>query len=54
MVMQNWSRKYMMILLKAGLRVPLLKGYVDDGRPGVDWIIQWNMALILIDWILTL
>ena len=34
MVMQNWSRKYMKILLKAGLRVPLLKGYVDDGRQG--------------------
>ena len=30
----QWSRKYMMILLKAGLRVPLLKGYVDDGRQG--------------------
>ena len=34
MVMQNWSRNYMRILLKAGLRVTLMKGYVDDGRLG--------------------
>ena len=32
--MQSWARKYSMILLKAGLRLPLLKGYVDDGRQG--------------------
>jgi hypothetical protein len=34
MVMQHWARKYTMILLKAGLRVLLLRGYVDDGRQG--------------------
>ena len=32
--MQHWSRNYMGILLKAGLRIPLMKGYVDDGRQG--------------------
>ena len=34
MVMQNWARKYEGILLRAGLRVPLMAGYVDDGRQG--------------------
>jgi hypothetical protein len=34
MVMQNWACKYRGILLRAGLKVPLLKGYVDDGRQG--------------------
>jgi hypothetical protein len=34
MVMQHWARGYEMILLKAGLRIPLLGGYVDDGRQG--------------------
>ena len=34
MVMQNWARKYMGILLKAGLRVPLMTGYVNDRRQG--------------------
>ena len=34
MVMQHWARDYANILLKAGLRVPLLKGYIDDGRQG--------------------
>jgi hypothetical protein len=34
MVMQHWARKYNNILLKAGLRVLLLRGYVDDGRQG--------------------
>ena len=33
-VMQNLARKYTGILLKAGLRVPLISGYVDDGRQG--------------------
>ena len=34
MVMQHWARGYAGILLKAGLRIPLLSGYVDDGRQG--------------------
>ena len=34
MVMQHWARKYNNILLKAGLRVLLLRGYVDDGCQG--------------------
>ena len=34
MVMQHWSRGYLKILLTAGLRVPLMTGYVDDGRQG--------------------
>ena len=34
MVIQNWARKYEGILLRAGLRVPLMSGYVDDGRQG--------------------
>ena len=34
MVMQHWARGYKTILLRAGLRLPLLKGYVDDGRQG--------------------
>ena len=34
MVMQNWACKYGGILLRAGLKVPLLKGYMDDGRQG--------------------
>jgi hypothetical protein len=34
MVMQNWSEKYRGILIRAGLRIPLLTGYVDDGRQG--------------------
>ena len=34
MVMQHWARGYQAILLKAGLRIPLLGGYVDDGRQG--------------------
>ena len=34
MVMQSWARDYMKILTKAGLKIPLMKGYVDDGRQG--------------------
>ena len=34
MVMQHWARGYAEILLQAGLRLPLLSGYVDDGRQG--------------------
>ena len=34
MVMQHWARGYSSILLAAGLRLPLLSGYVDDGRQG--------------------
>ena len=34
MVMQSWADSYRSILIKAGLRVPLLTGYVDDGRQG--------------------
>ena len=34
MVMQHWARGYSSILLHAGLRIPLLSGYVDDGRQG--------------------
>jgi hypothetical protein len=34
MVMQHWAREYTGILLKAGLRLPLFGGYVDDGRQG--------------------
>ena len=34
MVMQHWARGYTNILLKAGLRIPLMSGYVDDGRQG--------------------
>ena len=32
--MQHWARNYSEILLKAGLRIPLFTGYVDDGRQG--------------------
>jgi hypothetical protein len=38
MVMQNWAEKYHGILIRAGLRIPLLTGYVDDGRQGGDYI----------------
>ena len=31
LVMQHWARNYSEILLKAGLRIPLFTGYVDDG-----------------------
>lgn len=31
-VMQSWSRRYKSILLRSGLRLTLLAGYVDDGR----------------------
>ena len=31
-VMQSWSRAYKSILLRSGLRLTLLAGYVDDGR----------------------
>ena len=34
MVMQSWADKYHGILIIAGLRIPLLNGYVDDGRQG--------------------
>ena len=34
MVEQNWARKYTGILLKAGLRIPLMTGYVVDGQKG--------------------
>ena len=34
MVMQHWARGYSEILIKAGLRLPLFGGYVDDGRQG--------------------
>ena len=34
MVMQHWAREYTGILLQAGLRLPLMTGYVDDGRQG--------------------
>ena len=34
MVMQHWARGYSNILQQAGLRLPLLSGYVDDGRQG--------------------
>ena len=34
MVMQSWARDYMQILTKAGLKIPLMKGYVDDGHQG--------------------
>jgi hypothetical protein len=34
MVMQHWARGYSGILIKAGLRLPLFGGYVDDGRQG--------------------
>ena len=32
LVMQDWSEEYLQILLEAKLWVPLLTGYVDDGR----------------------
>ena len=32
--MQHWAREYSGILIKAGLRLPLFGGYVDDGRQG--------------------
>ena len=31
---KKWAREYTGILLQAGLRIPLLGGYVDDGRQG--------------------
>ena len=43
MVMQHWARGYADILLKAGLRLPLLSGYVDDGRQG-STVLRMGMA----------
>ena len=34
MVMQNWADKYKGILIRARLKIPLMTGYVDDGRQG--------------------
>ena len=34
LVMQDWADNYEQILVKSGLEVPLLAGYVDDGRQG--------------------
>ena len=34
MVMEHWARGYTSILLKADLMIPLMNGYVDDGRQG--------------------
>ena len=31
---KKWAREYTGILLQAGLRIPLLGGYVDNGRQG--------------------
>lgn len=33
-VMQRWSEDYSAILLRSGLRLPLLTSFVDDGRQG--------------------
>ena len=32
LVMESWARKYREILENSGLKVPLMAGYVDDGR----------------------
>jgi hypothetical protein len=34
MVIQHWARNYKNILLQTGLRLTLLRGYVDNGRQG--------------------
>ena len=34
LVMQDWAEKYEEILVKSGIEVLLLAGYVDDGRQG--------------------
>ena len=35
-IMQDWSEKYKNILVRSGLEVHLLSGYVDDGRQGTS------------------
>ena len=35
-IMQDWSEKYKNILVRSGLEVYLLAGYVDDGRQGTS------------------
>ena len=32
LVMEDWGKRYTIILLNSGLNVWILKGYVDDGR----------------------
>ena len=36
LVMEDWGKRYTIILLNSGLNVWLLKGYVDDGRQGTS------------------
>ena len=36
LVMQEWSEGYLDILERSGMRVDVLKGYVDDGRQAGD------------------
>ena len=36
LVMEDWGKRYTTILLNSGLRVWLMKGYVDDGRQGTS------------------
>ena len=36
LIMQDWSEGYEAMLVKSGLRVDALRGYVDDGRQFSD------------------
>ena len=36
LVMEDWGKRYTIILLNSGLNVWILKGYVDDGRQGTS------------------
>ena len=56
-VMFDWSQKYKRMLLDIGLKIPMLTGYVDDGRqvtnemkPGIRFVEQENKFEYREDW----
>ena len=53
LVMQEWSENYLDILIRSGLTVDAIKGYVDDGRHWTDLLIRgtrFNKALNKFTW----
>ena len=40
LIMQDWSEGYEAILVRSGVRVDALRGYVDDGRQFSDMMIR--------------
>ena len=36
LVMEDWGKKYTLVLLNSGLNVWFVRGYVDDGRQGTS------------------